>query len=150
MTKRFGKSRSALLIALGTAAAVCGAAYAQAPGRTVWDGVFTAEQAAHGQTVYAAQCALCHGASLAGGDVAPAIAGPVFLGSWGSTNGLELFNRIRETMPIADPGSLSRADTADLVAYIFQSNGFPAGAAALPAIDPALANIVITGTKPGQ
>ena len=151
MKNKAGYAAGALSLVLMAAAtaALCTAASAQPAGRNVWDGVYTTEQATRGQVAYAAQCAICHAATLSGGDVTPPLAGPTFLGAWTSTNALELFNRIHETMPIADPGSLSRAQTADVVAYIFQTNGFPAGDTAMPPVDPALANIVITSSKPG-
>jgi hypothetical protein len=38
-----------------------------------------------------------------------------------------LFTKIRTTMPRRDPKSLSESETIDLVAYIMQSNEFPAG-----------------------
>ena len=46
--------------------------------KTVWDGVFTAEQAARGQMIYATTCAACHGADL-GGVNHPALKGEAFL-----------------------------------------------------------------------
>ena len=33
--------------------------------RSVWDGVYTKEQAHRGQTVYGQECAKCHGENLA-------------------------------------------------------------------------------------
>ena len=46
-------------VSLGLAAA--GTALAQAPSRTVWDGVFTADQAAQGKVLFNNKCAICHG-----------------------------------------------------------------------------------------
>ena len=34
--------------------------------KTVWDGVFTEEQAKRGADVYAEKCAMCHGDGLGG------------------------------------------------------------------------------------
>ena len=45
---------------------------AQAPARTVWSGVFTADQAAQGKAVYGNKCVTCHGEELNGGEMAPA------------------------------------------------------------------------------
>ena len=39
--------------------------------QTVWDGVYTAEQAKRGAEVYANHCASCHGLALTGGEVCP-------------------------------------------------------------------------------
>ena len=50
---------------IGLAAiAAAGGASAQMAGRSIWQGVYTAEQADRGDTVYAARCAACHGVSL--------------------------------------------------------------------------------------
>ena len=35
--------------------------------RSVWDGVYTSEQAQRGSTLYANSCASCHGSALGGG-----------------------------------------------------------------------------------
>ena len=37
---------------------------------SVWDGVFTAEQARRGETAYLSACASCHGTGLEGGVAA--------------------------------------------------------------------------------
>ena len=48
-----------------------------------------------------------------------------------------------------DPGSLSNAETAQVVAYILSFSQFPAGAGRpLPAEDAALGQIAITPEKP--
>ena len=44
--------------------------------KTVWDGVYTEEQAKRGAEVYAEKCAMCHGDSLGGVESAPALTGP--------------------------------------------------------------------------
>ena len=49
--------------------------------KTVWDSVYTEEQAARGQKLFTAACSRCHGASLGGVDAAPALAGGSFLGN---------------------------------------------------------------------
>ena len=40
--------------------------------KTVWDGVYTEEQAKRGGDIYAEKCAMCHGDSLGGVESAPA------------------------------------------------------------------------------
>src|SRR5438876_3128832 len=47
---------------------------AQAPAtesRSVWDGVYTEEQAKRGESIYRKECAVCHGDMLTGGESAP-------------------------------------------------------------------------------
>ncbi len=40
----------------------------------------------------------------------------------------DIFDRIRTTMPMDGPGSLSRDQYADILSFILKSNNFPAGA----------------------
>jgi hypothetical protein len=44
----------------------------------------------------------------------------------------DLFDRIRTSMPADRPGSLSRQQNADVVAYILRFNQFPSGNEELP------------------
>jgi mono/diheme cytochrome c family protein len=101
---------------------------AQAPVASVWDGVYTPEQAVRGKETYVIFCAGCHADDLAGtnsGDSgAPPLKGDSFMR--GSTVGA-LHEKIRKTMPQDAPGTLREADVADVVAYILEENGFPAG-----------------------
>jgi quinoprotein glucose dehydrogenase len=99
---------------------------AQSP-RTIWDGVYTEEQAGRGEKLYAQQCAACHGDTLAGVEMAPPLAGDMFNQNWEGTALADLFERIRMSMPQNNPGSLTRPQTADIVAYILKVGRFPAG-----------------------
>lgn len=130
------------------AAAQDAAAPAPAPGRTVWDGVYTADQATRGQAVYESSCSICHGAMLGGGDMAPSLSGSEFLGRWSSQSAGDLFDRIHSTMPPDDPGSIGAASTADIEAYIFSQNQLPAGAAELPGDEQLQQQIKILSLKP--
>src|SRR5260370_22784361 len=78
------------------------------PSRSVWDGVYTAEQAKRGQGLYNTQCASCHGDTLGGGESAPALAGAEFMSNWSGLTVGDLFERTRTSMPQSKPGSLSR------------------------------------------
>ncbi|MEP6717166.1 MAG: cytochrome c [Terriglobia bacterium] len=100
---------------------------AMAAARSVSDGVYTKAQAMRGQTAYGEECAKCHAEKLGGGDGGPEIAGAEFLKAWQGKTAGDLFDRIQSTMPEDDPGSLSRSDTADIMAYILSVNNFPAG-----------------------
>ena len=71
--------------------------------------------------------------SVARQEAAPALVGDAFNANWEGTTMGDLFNRIRTTMPLNQPGALSRAQTADVVAFILQSGKFPAG---MVAFDP--------------
>ena len=95
--------------------------------RSVWDGVYTQEQANRGKTAYAEQCAICHGAELGGGDETPALTGDKFLANWRNHSVDELFESVRVSMPADRPGTLSPQQNSDILAYILAANKFPAG-----------------------
>ena len=101
-------------------------AFAQEP-RTTWSGIYTNEQAARGDKLYAEQCAQCHGEGLGGVESAPALTGDMFNSNWEGVAIGDLFERIRMSMPQNKPGSLSRAQTADIVAHMLKVGGFPSG-----------------------
>ena len=103
----------------------------QAP-RSVWGGVYTAEQADRGSPLYAAECGECHGPSLEGGETAPALAGADFRWAWNGLSVGDLFERLRVSMPEGRPRALTRAQKVDVLAYMLRENAFPAGDAELP------------------
>src|ERR1700730_4009143 len=115
---------------------------------SVWDGVYTQEQAERGHSLYNRHCASCHGDELAGGDVPPPLAGTGFLANWNGLTVDHLFERIRRSSPQDDPGRISRQQNADVVAYIFNFNKFPAGKTELPHDTELLKQIRIEATKP--
>lgn len=98
-----------------------------APTRSVWDGVYTKEQARRGEAIYAEECARCHAQNLAGGETSPPLVGETFLKHWTGKTAGALYENLRKTMPSDDPGSLSTRQYADLVAFLFSANEFPAG-----------------------
>jgi glucose/arabinose dehydrogenase/mono/diheme cytochrome c family protein len=93
--------------------------------RSVLDGVYTEEQANRGKSAYAERCSHCHGAELRGGDEAPALTGDAFLANWRNHSVNELFDKVRVSMPPDRPGTLSRQQDSDILAYIFAANKFP-------------------------
>jgi mono/diheme cytochrome c family protein len=133
---------------IGAAVSLTCSALAQTAARNVWDGVFTADQAAQGKAVFDNKCATCHGAELTGAEMAPPLAGGQFLGNWSGQAVGDLFVRIHTTMPANDPGSLNNAETASILAYILSFNKFPAGTTPLPSDDAALSAIALTAEKP--
>ena len=100
---------------------------ASAPERSVWDGVYSEAQSTRGEQTYAVTCVACHAADLTGGQVVPALVGEAILNKWNGVMAGEIFEQIRQTMPQDNPGSLSAAQTADLLAFIFKKNKFPEG-----------------------
>lgn len=116
--------------------------------RTIWDSVYSEEQAKRGETLFKNGCARCHDETLKGIDDAPPLAGNAFLGGWDGKPLSALFERINSSMPSDDPGTLSKAQVADLIAYILRYGAFPAGAAELPPDPAAMAEIKFVATKP--
>jgi mono/diheme cytochrome c family protein len=133
--------------AVFAAAAIDAAAFSAQAGKTAWDGVYSDAQSARGQELSKASCATCHGNELAGTDLAPALQGDDFKGAWSGRTAAELFEKIQTTMPADNVGTLKPPQSADLVAYILKSNGYPAGAAELASEMPALQQIKITSKK---
>jgi mono/diheme cytochrome c family protein len=96
-------------------------------------GVYTADQAARGKALYTEKCASCHGSmASATPDMAPLLNDHVFQATWKALSIGDFFERIRNTMPQNQEGTLSPAQTADIVAYILSANRAPAGDVALP------------------
>ena len=118
----------ALTLALLVAALV-GVAAQQ---RTVWDGVYTEAQAERGGVAYAQSCASCHADDLRGRSTAPSLVEESFAFLWEDMSIGDLFERTRLRMPSDRPGSLTGTTYADILAFIAQKNGYPAGPTELP------------------
>src|SRR3954452_25361887 len=106
--------------------------HAQPPTQSIWDGVYTEAQAAPGKALYAEQCASCHGGELNGGEMAPPLAGGEVMARWAGLAIGDLLERVRISNPQNAPASLSGQQNADILAFMFSSNKFPAGATELP------------------
>ena len=119
----------------------------QAAPRTVWDGVYTEAQAKRAAPLYQEKCAKCHAAQLTGLD-APPLVGAAFSSNWNDLSVFDLSERIRISMPDDAKGSLTREQSADLVAYMLQWAEMPAGKAELPTQADALKAIKYLGSKP--
>jgi S-disulfanyl-L-cysteine oxidoreductase SoxD len=118
--------------------------------RSVWDGVYTPEQAQRGAALYAAECASCHGAALNGGESAPALTGGEFFSNWNGLTLGDLFERIRVSMPADNPGKLSREQDADILAFMLSMNQFPPGKTELEHRTEVLKQIRFESAKPGD
>ena len=110
-------------------AVIAPAAFAvRAQEKTVWDGIYTEEQATRGEALYGEHCVRCHGATLQGnGEGANPLTGAVFKSTWNGVSMGALFDRVRLSMPQDKPGTLTRQQVADLLAFILRANKFPAG-----------------------
>lgn len=116
--------------------------------RSVWDGVYTEEQAKRGEEFYRKECASCHGDTLVGGGGASPLTGGTFLSNWNSLTVGDLFDRIRKTMPQGSPGKLTKQQDADILAYLLSFNKFPAGKTELQKQVEFLREIRFEATKP--
>ena len=120
---------------------------AQQPRRTVWDGIYTDDQAARGRELYKQSCGHCHRDDLTGGGSevgAPPLRGPIFFYRWLHQPVAELFLTIGATMPQNKPDSLTPQTVADIVSFLLKENEMPAGPAELPPDLDALKTILVT------
>src|SRR6266699_3189489 len=94
---------------------------AQSPaGKTVWNGVYSDEQAARGQVEYASHCASCHRDDLSGyQDI---LKGDRFMSDYREASLYRLFDKIKTTMPRGAAGSLSDHAYLDILTYVLKSN----------------------------
>jgi len=67
--------------------------------KTVWAGVYTAEEANRGRNAVATLCARCHGADLKGGAQAPALTGAKFFDRWSDLRLADVVTYIQSAMP---------------------------------------------------
>lgn len=106
-------------------------------------GVYTAEQAQLGKSIYEKECAICHGESLEGKGKNAPLSGNAFLRKWTDQTMADLFMKTNTTMPASSPGTLTPDETARVLAYVLHMNKFPAGKSELPTDPDALGAIVI-------
>jgi mono/diheme cytochrome c family protein len=108
--------------------ALCGYALVGQAGqlRSITDNAYSTTQAARGQAIYKTQCAGCHGNAMEGTS-GPPLVGDDFLSNWSARPLANLVDKVEKTMPFNLPGSLSRQQSIDLVAYVLQTGKFPAG-----------------------
>jgi mono/diheme cytochrome c family protein len=95
--------------------------------KKIWDGVYTADQAARGKKYFEARCGRCHNNELIGSSRGPALKDEMFLSNWENDSLASLFVKMRDTMPASSPSSLREEEYVDILAYVLQVNGFPAG-----------------------
>ena len=116
---------------------------------SVWDGVFTEEQARRGQAVYPGPCGTCHGRRLNGApddpdmQSTPPLARARFLRNWEGRSLATLFEYTRATMPESNPRFLTDEEYVDLIAYMLEVGGIPAGNDELQPDSQSLARVVI-------
>src|SRR5438093_2684952 len=139
-----------VLIPLATLVGLRTTVHAQPPTKSVWEGVYSEEQAKRGQPLYSENCASCHGPELMGGEMAPPLASGDFLSGWDGLTVGDLFERIRISMPQNAPGSLSGQQNADILSFILSANKFPAGTTEMANQAMAPKDIKFEAKKPGE
>ena len=95
--------------------------------RTVWDGVYTEEQAERGGVQYTESCAGCHAPDLRGSTTSPSLVGMSFTFLWGERTLGELFGKIQQLMPTDRPNSLPAQTYRNILAFILRANSYPPG-----------------------
>jgi cytochrome c5 len=86
-----------------------------------------------GEQWYRSVCLECH----ASGN----LMNPDFRLAWRGKSALDLFSRVRSTMPQNRPGTLSQGTYAAIVAYLMKANGLPVGSRRVSSDSTALASI---------
>lgn len=100
--------------------------------KTAWDGVYKSAQAERGSEVFRTTCSGCHAPDLSSGQ-GPPLRGSVFLGHWVEDKLDALFAKIRKMPPGED--TLPESTHLDVLAFLLESNGYPAGRSDLSATD---------------
>ena len=117
--------------------------------RSVWDGVYTSDQASRGRSAYQDECTICHLEDLRGDGVSPALVGASFRLQWDGQSVGDLYATIRATMPQGAPFIMSPGEYVDIVAFILSRNEYPSGAVELSPDRATLDEIVIEADRPG-
>lgn len=100
--------------------------------RNAADGAYTADQAKQGEAVFTGTCGNCHGVTE--------FSGPAFRRTWSGRSVYDFFDQLRNTMPLDNPGGLSREQYAHVIAYLLKLNEYPAGVE-LPTTDAGLKRV---------
>jgi mono/diheme cytochrome c family protein len=123
---------------------------AAAQGTSVWNGVYTEEQAKRGEAISNKLCTSCHGPELSGGEAGPTLVGLEFIGNWNTLTVADFNDRVSATMPADAPGTMTPQQTSDVAAYVFKLNKYPAGKTELPIDLALLKSIKIEGELPAK
>ena len=137
-----------ILITEKTAGAAAASAIQEDAKKTVWDGIYTEEQAQRGMEIYTEACGYCHLEDLRGDGIAPGLIGSAFSFRWNELTVANMLQAIQATMPQDAPGSLSPQAYIDTVSYLLKMNEIPTGETELPPAAEQLEQILITEKPP--
>ncbi len=136
MNRLAGIFCSATVLVLLTALPAAAQADEAGKEKSIWEGVYTSEQADRGQTVYDRDCSLCHASQE--------WTTPIFMRMWQGRSIRALYDNVRLTMPYDSPGRLTREEYAEIIAYMLSLNDVPAGEHPLPSDQEGLDQIMMT------
>lgn len=111
-----------------------GSQVSQEPTSSTRDRVYSVAQASRGEALYDELCLACHPRDAYIGEG---------LAAWKGRRLADLYELLEDTMPKHEPGSLTAAEYAAVIAYLLRLNGMPAGAADLPSDQAVLRRILI-------
>ncbi len=121
--------------------------------RSIWDGVYTQEQADRGAAVFNSPCGTCHGSRLNGAPddqdmrPAPPLARANFLRVWDGRSLGMLQSYSHWTMPQSNPGFLPEEDYLAIIAHMLATTGAPPGDTPL-SLDPEELALIRIGPAP--
>jgi mono/diheme cytochrome c family protein len=101
----------------------CVFALSQSPVSRGW---YPPGQAVNGAKAYQKTCAGCHGAKLQGG-MGPPLVGKQFWLTYGGKKASTLWSAVHTQMPMMAPGSVPSKNSINIMAFLLQENGVPAG-----------------------
>ena len=108
----------------------CGSKKSSAKSDAAPPALFTSTQADGGKIKYLTYCAMCHGPTLQG-RAGPALTGPNFASPKADFHVGDVFTIVSNNMPATSPGTLAHDDYVQIMAFLLQQNGYPAGDKAL-------------------
>lgn len=97
---------------------------AAAAPKTTLGGVYSQAQADKGEEMYYGVCIACHPKGY--------YTGANFKKNWSGRPLSDLYDWVKTKMPKNDPGSLTPAQSVQVMAYILQENKMPVGKAPMP------------------
>ena len=111
--------------------------------KTVWAGVYAADDAGRGKQAATTLCARCHGADLTGAT-APGLTGSKFFDRWSDLRLSDVVTYIQSAMPHEHEFFVTRDSTRDIVSFMLRESGVPPGDAPMTKDLTAMTEIVIT------
>jgi alcohol dehydrogenase (cytochrome c) len=114
------------------------------------EALFTSAQAVAGKVAYERNCASCHGPSVDDGNSAPPLRGAAFLVKFAGKPAADLFTYVSTKMPDGNPGSLDKAEYAQIIAWVLQQNGYATGRKEFASDAAALASVTIPAPPGGR